>query len=75
MGDPARDVETSTHLMEAKDEVVFRRSVQVQADGSFDFGRLPCSNAAFLEVRDSRHRLHRLPVLESGSLQALIDLR
>ena len=58
----------------AEIEVEFTRTLRARADGSFDFGRLPCSDTTWLEVNDTQGKPRRVEASASGTLQALIDL-
>ena len=56
-------------------EIEFERSVRVRGDGSFDFGRVPCSDGAYVEASDDQGHLKRVTLLAAGTLEATLDLR
>ncbi len=62
-------------LSELDVEVEFERTLRTREDGSFDFGHLPCSDSAWLEVSDTLGRVRQVQVSATGTLQAVIDLR
>jgi hypothetical protein len=54
-------------------EVEFVIEVEIQTDGSFDFGRVPCSAATVLECEDAQGTTQRTTVPIEGTLNASID--
>jgi len=69
------DLPLAARTAEVDRELVFEREVETRSDGSFDFGRVPCSNSTLLETDDGRGGLRRASVPYEGTLTVNIDLR
>lgn len=65
----------AAQVSQADRELVYVREVETRGDGSFDFGRIPCSQDTVLEAQDARGALRRVSVPYEGTLTASIDLR
>lgn len=65
---------TAAHASPADREVDFERTLMTQMDGSFDFGRVPCSSTTVIETIDKQGRLQRAQIPAEGTQTAVLDL-